>query len=230
MLYKPSGRRGMGASGDGGPCTLCWIEVDPQSPDAAFGEPLVLEALDPPLEAACFERLAALHLHATAADGLEAEGEAKALLARFFRAAAAGRRAEVRRAEGQRAEVPTAPPAGPLPFGTSDRAVRKGVFWLRRHLAAPDAIETLYEHVGLSRNHFRALFKQEMGVSARAYLTQVRMEAARIYLRQSELSGKRIARMVGYADPLYFSRHYRQFWGHPPSHDRPDAADRAKRP
>ena len=57
-------------------------------------------------------------------------------------------------------------------------------------------------------------------MSARRYLLTLRLRAARYHEQYSHLPMKQIARLVGYRDPLFFSRHYRQMFGRSPSQDR----------
>lgn len=66
---------------------------------------------------------------------------------------------------------------------------------------------TLYDvasHVALSNNHFCTVFSQEMGVTFIEYLTGLRMEKAKGYLKTTDLRSSEIAGLVGYNDPHYF--------------------------
>ncbi len=133
---------------------------------------------------------------------LRIEGQLKACLARFW--------AEAERRGG--GEV------GPSKVGHPE--VRRALAWLEAHYREPGALEAFYRTLELSPNHFRLLFRRDTGETVQGVLARFRMRRARYLVRQTNLSMKRIAAETGLADGLYFSRHYRKFWGRPPSEDR----------
>jgi len=69
----------------------------------------------------------------------------------------------------------------------------------------------------LSPKYYVDLFKKTYGVSALDHLTKVRMEKAKHLMNQSERLLKDIAHEVGYTDPFYFSRKFKQTYGLSPS-------------
>lgn len=70
---------------------------------------------------------------------------------------------------------------------------------------------------GRSADHLTRTFRQRMGCSPRAYLTQVRLARARSLLMDSDHPIAEIAAMVGYRDAHFFSRHFHRHHGRPPS-------------
>ena len=189
-------------------CEFLWCEFEST---VALNEAVVTPAQDTELERASLERIRILHARDTSVSKLEAEGELKAVLARFVRTAAD------RLSESGASFVHVGAPGEGAT--RSERAVRQAVTWLADHLAEPGAMRGLHERVGISRDHFRRAFTRQVGMSARRYLTHLRMRSARFYLRRSDLAVKEVAAAVGYVDPLYFSRHYRAFHGHPPGEE-----------
>ena len=135
------------------------------------------------------------------AAALEAEGELKACLARFWVDA---------RADG--AELARARILHP--------EVARAMAWLERHFAEPDALDAFYQTVTLSPNHFRLLFRRETGETVQAVLARLRLRRARYLVQATALPMKQIAAETGHADPLYFSMQYRRFWGRPATEDR----------
>lgn len=151
-------------------------------------------------EKECFERLVVLFAEKEMREPvLEAEGELKAALARFWT-----------QAEGADAEAPTA----------RHPEVARAVAWLERHYAEPDALEAFYRTVELSPNHFRLLFRRETGETVQAVLARLRLRRARYLVQETTLPMKRIAAETGFADPMYFSNQYRKFWGRAATEDR----------
>ena len=59
--------------------------------------------------------------------------------------------------------------------------------------------------VEVSANYFSAVFSQEMEMTFTEYVTQKRMEKAKMLLRQTEMHSGEIAAEIGFKDPHYFS-------------------------
>ncbi|MEM6822971.1 MAG: helix-turn-helix transcriptional regulator, partial [Verrucomicrobiota bacterium] len=84
----------------------------------------------------------------------------------------------------------------------------------------PEAFSRLQKQVHLNAIYFRRSFKQITGLAPTDYLLRLRMREARLLLNQNSETVKEVAEAVGFRDPLYFSKQYRKFWGHPPGEDR----------
>ncbi len=69
----------------------------------------------------------------------------------------------------------------------------------------------------MSESRFSHLFRQTMGVSPHQYFLKLRLEQARNYLRDSDLSVAQIAQLTGFEDALYFSRLFKKYYGVSPS-------------
>lgn len=75
----------------------------------------------------------------------------------------------------------------------------------------------------LNYDYLRRLFKKEVGVSPREFLLNGRMELARGIIlgglsnRYSEYTVSQLAEACGFADPLYFSRVFKKYFGVSPS-------------
>jgi AraC family transcriptional regulator of arabinose operon len=69
------------------------------------------------------------------------------------------------------------------------------------------------EAVGLSRSRLAHIFRSEIGLSIPAYIEARRMERAEDLLRMTNRHVGEISRLVGYSDPLYFSRRFRERTG-----------------
>jgi len=63
----------------------------------------------------------------------------------------------------------------------------------------------------------RALFEKWVGESPQQFHTRCRIDEARRLLNQDNLSISEIALRVGFHDPRYFSRVFKQVSGMPPS-------------
>ncbi|MFK7692652.1 AraC family ligand binding domain-containing protein [Paenibacillus sp. HJGM_3] len=95
--------------------------------------------------------------------------------------------------------------------------VRRAVSFINARYADPIALADIAAHVGLDPKYVCRLFQQRLSMSPYRYLTDVRMRKACRLLR-SQLPGiAEIARSVGYADPLLFSRMFKRTIGLSPS-------------
>jgi AraC-like DNA-binding protein len=201
MLLVPARTRREWHSRKG--CAAAWVEFVPAIPEVLMKSHLLLPSCDQRLESESFARVLNLFALKDTAHALRAEGEFKAILARFLS------QVKERGASGTRDQR-----------GFGLRSIERAVEWLGANFAQADALARLPERVNLSPNHFRLLFKKKMGISAQNYLLTLRMRAARSLLQESDLPVKAVAQAVGYADQLYFSRQYRAFWMATPSSDR----------
>jgi YesN/AraC family two-component response regulator len=69
----------------------------------------------------------------------------------------------------------------------------------------------------LSRNYLSSLFKRETGVSFSNYLTLYRIEKAKEMMNLHRYMIYEVSEMVGYSDPAYFSRVFKNVTGISPT-------------
>lgn len=81
-------------------------------------------------------------------------------------------------------------------------------------------LQTLAAELHTSTEHLCRQFRRETGSSPIHYRNQLRMQAARAFLRNTNLPCKAIASRLGYGDLYTFSKAYRRATGHAPSHER----------
>lgn len=85
------------------------------------------------------------------------------------------------------------------------RPVRKAKEYIQMHYSEPLTLEGVSELVGLSTAYFSALFKKTEGEGFAKYLINVRMEQAKMLLRETNLPVTEICRRVGYNDLKHFT-------------------------
>lgn len=108
-------------------------------------------------------------------------------------------------------------PARPQAFELHAHTVRRVQDYVREHLHEHIALDTLASVANVSRFHFSRLFRAATGVSAMHFLEQARMQRAQELMRHGRLPLAQVALLVGYEDPSYFSRRFRQFTGMTPA-------------
>ena len=86
------------------------------------------------------------------------------------------------------------------------KPIRKAKEYIDQHYSEKIVLEDIAERVGLNPVYFSTLFKNEMDINFSAYLINVRMEAAKHILRNSNETIAAVAAQVGYKDVRYFSQ------------------------
>ncbi len=88
---------------------------------------------------------------------------------------------------------------------------------MRAHATEQHELGKLAESANLSIPHFSALFRKQTGTSPIHFLARLRMQRACELLDSTKDSIADIAKAVGYENPLYFCRLFRQHLGLPPT-------------
>ena len=89
--------------------------------------------------------------------------------------------------------------------------------WMAEHVADEFSLEQLATRAGLSKFHFRRLFKHATGVSPSRHQINLRINRARQLLRETKKSVIEVALDVGYTNPSHFAQVFRRETGLTPS-------------
>ncbi|MDD2978561.1 MAG: response regulator [Hespellia sp.] len=95
--------------------------------------------------------------------------------------------------------------------------VEKAKQYVTEHFSEELSLDEISREVNVSPYYFSKLFKEETGINYIEYVTNTRMEQAKILLQNSENSIKYVCVTVGYSDPNYFSRLFKKWAGQTPS-------------
>ncbi|MBP1996024.1 AraC family transcriptional regulator [Paenibacillus eucommiae] len=116
------------------------------------------------------------------------------------------------------AALAPASPLGDLPETESSKLIEQAVHYLSTQYAEPITIEMMAESLGYNRAYLSRLFKQHTQVTPVTFLLKLRIDKARLLLRERrELTVEQIAASVGFHDPLYFSKQFRRWYGASPT-------------
>ena len=95
-------------------------------------------------------------------------------------------------------------------------AILKAKAYINAHYREKIYLDNLADNVHLNPQYLSVLFKKETGMSISDYIVMIRMEHARLLLRNTTDSIQMIAEATGYPDPQYFSRRFKQTVGQSP--------------
>ncbi|WP_158602224.1 response regulator transcription factor [Cohnella endophytica] len=109
-------------------------------------------------------------------------------------------------------------PLGSKRAGPLSDVVESIEAYLTMNYFLPVSYDSLQERFGYHKDYLSYLFRQHKGISPNKYITMLRVENAKRILRDiGELTLKETAERVGYEDPLYFSRVFKNVTGLSPS-------------
>ena len=89
--------------------------------------------------------------------------------------------------------------------------------FIRHHIAEPLTVGRVAEAARCSETTAQRLFTRHTGEPMQAWIRRVRLREAGSLLRTTGMRVSEVAQLVGYPDPLYFSRAFRKAYGVAPS-------------
>lgn len=101
--------------------------------------------------------------------------------------------------------------------GSISPAVRGALLVMADEPSQPWTMDELADRVGISVPHLHRTFTAEVGTSPMAWLARTRVELAASLLIQDSRPVAEIAHRVGWPDPNYFSRRFREITGASPT-------------
>jgi YesN/AraC family two-component response regulator len=105
---------------------------------------------------------------------------------------------------------------GTLPQHTS-ALVKRAVAYFHQNYECAFSRLQIAEAIGVSEDYLSRIFRQEMNISPWEYLNRYRILHAKELLRSTSDAIKIVAHRVGFTDPAYFSRVFRNVTGTSPS-------------
>jgi len=112
-------------------------------------------------------------------------------------------------------------PQAAEPLGNSvPSAVRAAIRVMEAHLESPLSIAEVCQKVGLSHRQLDRLFAQCVRKTPALYYRDIRLDRARGFVTQTDMSMSEISFASGFSSQVHFSRAYKDRFGLPPSKDR----------
>jgi AraC-like DNA-binding protein/mannose-6-phosphate isomerase-like protein (cupin superfamily) len=91
--------------------------------------------------------------------------------------------------------------------------INEALNYMQSQIRKDFSMEDLVQRLGIDKSYFIRLFKKTMGTSPLRYYLNLKMDAAKDSLRNSEKPVRLIARELGYEDEFYFSRIFKTYEG-----------------
>ncbi|MBS4208201.1 helix-turn-helix domain-containing protein [Bacillus sp. FJAT-50079] len=95
--------------------------------------------------------------------------------------------------------------------------IKKATEYIDLHLEEPLTLQYIATILHVTPSHLSRTFKEDTNMSIIDYINDKRIEEAKLYLHQGDISITEIAFMVGYNDPNYFSRTFKKVTSLTPS-------------
>ena len=92
-------------------------------------------------------------------------------------------------------------------------ALKRAKYFLMENFTRKISLEEIASASGFSAPYFSTIFKEEVGENLSSYLNRLRVEKAKIMLRESNYALSEIARSCGFEDQSWFSKIFRHFTG-----------------
>jgi transcriptional regulator GlxA family with amidase domain len=91
---------------------------------------------------------------------------------------------------------------------------------MEANIQEPISQEELANYVGLSRRQLQRLFQRHLLCAPSRYYLQLRLQRAREFLQQTNLSLVEISSLCGFVSTSHFSKSYKDLFGYSPSRER----------
>ena len=106
----------------------------------------------------------------------------------------------------------------PFSSGSSlrDFYIHEALNYIEHNFQNDITVEDIADVCGLNRSYFGKIFKNAVGKTPQEFLLSYRMLKATELLKLTRLSIRDVSNAVGYANPLHFSRAFRNIYGIPP--------------
>ncbi len=99
---------------------------------------------------------------------------------------------------------------GDIQLTSFNEQILKAMFYIEQNLAGDLSLNTVAASVSLSPSHFSRLFKNSVGVSFSDYVTDSRLQYAKVLLAKEHLSIGEIAERTGFNNSNYFSTTFKK--------------------
>ena len=101
--------------------------------------------------------------------------------------------------------------------GKQSQLIRRVIFYIKEAPGYRISHDELAEKMNLSPEYLSKIFKKNMGISLRQYVTNTRLERALYLLQETSMNVSQTSDALGYGNVHFFSKQFKDRYGHPPS-------------
>lgn len=99
----------------------------------------------------------------------------------------------------------------------SNPLIKKACEYVLGNIEEDVTLLSIAEYLNISKNYFCSLFKQETGYNFLEYVTKIKMEWAKMLLKEGNYKTYEVSEMLGYREASYFSRLFRKYTNQSPA-------------
>lgn len=93
----------------------------------------------------------------------------------------------------------------------------EAVGYIHAHLTENPTLESIAEYCGMSPSRFNAGFKEQVGITPHAYITNLKIDTARILLKNPENTVTDVAYQLNFSSGNHFSSVFKKYTGYTPT-------------
>ncbi|MFU0827095.1 MAG: Stage 0 sporulation A-like protein [Lachnoclostridium sp.] len=97
-----------------------------------------------------------------------------------------------------------------------DNFVRQACNYVVEHIDEKIGLTSVSEALGISKNYFCSLFKQETGENFLNYVTKMKIQRAKYLLKEKNMRIYEVCNYLGYVDTTYFTKLFKKYCGMTP--------------
>jgi len=97
-----------------------------------------------------------------------------------------------------------------------DNIVRQACNYVIDHIDEKISLTIVSNALGISKNYFCSLFKQETGENFLSYVTKMKMQRAKYLLKEKNMRIYEVCNYLGYVDTTYFTKLFKKYCGMTP--------------
>lgn len=94
--------------------------------------------------------------------------------------------------------------------------IDKAISFMESNYNSKISIMDIADYVSMSKSYFYSTFKKEVGVTPNEYIKLLQLKQAKSLIQNTKLSIKEVSKLVGFDDPLYFSKFFKKHTGFSP--------------
>lgn len=95
--------------------------------------------------------------------------------------------------------------------------IQESMTYIHSHLTEPLSLDDIAGHCGLSPSRFKAKFREQLGITPHAYITSLKIDTAKILLKNPTYTITDVAFQLNYSSSNHFSSVFKKHTGYTPA-------------